>query len=68
MRYFAGTPNHGLLLKPNAKWDGDPNFEFVVSGRSDSDYGKDPKRHQSVSAGYSAFLCGVPVPMKSSVQ
>ena len=50
-----------------AKWDGDPNFEFVVSGRSESDYAKDPERRRSVS-GYSTFLCGAPVTMKSRMQ
>jgi hypothetical protein len=30
-----------LTLKPNCKWDGDPNFEFVITGHSDSDYAKD---------------------------
>jgi hypothetical protein len=64
MKYCVGTPNRGLLLKPNARWDGDPNFEFVVGGRSDSDYAKDPERRRSVS-GYSTFLCGAPVTMKS---
>ena len=67
MRYCVGTPNRGLLLKPNAKWDGNPNYEFVVSGRSDSDYAKDPERRRSVS-GYSTFLCGAPVTMKSRMQ
>ena len=64
MKYCAGTPNRGLLLKPNAKWDGSPNFVFEVSGRSDSDYAKDPERRRSVS-GYSTLLCGAPVTMKS---
>jgi hypothetical protein len=67
MKYCVGTPNRGLLLKPNAKWDEDPNFEFVVSGRSDSDYAKDPERRRSVS-GYSTFLCGAPVTIKSRMQ
>jgi Reverse transcriptase (RNA-dependent DNA polymerase) len=32
MKYCVGTPSHGLLLKPNMKWDGNPNFEFIVNG------------------------------------
>jgi hypothetical protein len=29
MKYCVGTPNRGLLLKPNMKWDEhDPNFEL----------------------------------------
>jgi hypothetical protein len=29
-------------LKPNAKWDGNKDFEFEILGRSDSNYAKDP--------------------------
>jgi len=67
MRYCVGTPNRGLLLKPDASWDGDPHFLFRVSGRSDSDYAKDPDRRRSVS-GYSTFLCGAPVTMRCRMQ
>jgi hypothetical protein len=50
------------------KWNGaDPNFEFVINGRSDSDFAKDPEWHRSVS-GYSTFLCGAPVTMKSCMR
>jgi hypothetical protein len=56
-----------LFLKPTMKWDRDPNFEFKIIGRSDSDFAKDPERHQSVS-GYSTFLCGATVTTKSSMQ
>jgi hypothetical protein len=54
-------------LKPNETWDGNLNFEFVVNGRADSDYAKDPETHRSVS-GYLTFLCGAPVTMKSRMQ
>lgn len=64
---YCTTPNLGILLQPNAKWDGDPNFLFEVSGRSDSDYAKDPDKRCSVS-GYSTFLHGAPVTMKSRMQ
>jgi hypothetical protein len=67
MNYCVATPKRGLLLKPNMKWNGDPNFEFVIKGRSDSDYAKDPERRRSVS-GYSTFLCDAPVTMKSRMQ
>jgi hypothetical protein len=67
MKYCVGMPNHGLLLKPNEKWDGDPNFEFTVRGRLDSNFAKDPERHRSVS-GYSTFLCGWPFTTKSGMQ
>jgi len=67
MKYCVGTPNRGLLLKPNARWDGDPNFEFVISGLADSDYAKDPETRRSVS-GYGTFLCEAPVSQKSKMQ
>ena len=64
MRYCVGTKNQGSY---HMKWDGNPDFEFVVSRRLDSDYAKDPECRQSVS-GYSTFLCGAPVMMKSRMQ
>jgi len=67
MKYCVGTPEHGLLLKPNCVWDGNPNFEFVIHGVSHLDYAKGPLTHRSVS-GYATFLCGAPVTMKSSMQ
>ena len=67
MKYCVGTPNRGIFLKPNAFWEGDPSFEFEIEGRSDSDYAKDPEKRRSVS-GYSTFLCGAPVTMKSGMQ
>jgi hypothetical protein len=67
MKYCVGTLNRGLLLKPTMKWDKDPNFAFEITGRLDSDFAKDPERHQSVS-GYSTFLCGASVTTKSRMQ
>jgi hypothetical protein len=67
MKYCVGTPNRGLFLKPTMKWDRDPNFEFEIRGKADSDFGKDPERHRSVS-GYSTFLCGASVTTKSRMQ
>ena len=57
----------GLFLKPNARWDGDRNFEFTISGRSDSDYAKCPTTKRSVS-GYSAYMNGAPYTRKSKMQ
>jgi hypothetical protein len=37
-RYMVGTPNRGLVLAPKRVWSGDMDFEFRISGRSDSDY------------------------------
>jgi hypothetical protein len=67
MIYAVNTPNHGVLLKPNAKWNADPNFEFEITGKADSDYGKDLEQHRSVS-GYATFLNGAPVTEKSCMQ
>jgi hypothetical protein len=67
MRYCIGTPNRGLMIKPNVKWDGDRNFEFTISGRSDSDFAKDVIGRKSVSA-CSTFLCGAPVSIRSKMQ
>jgi hypothetical protein len=67
MKYCVGTPNRGLLLKPTMKWNGDPEFRFIVCGRADSDYAKDPEKRRSVS-GYATFVCGAPVTMKSRMQ
>jgi hypothetical protein len=67
MKYCTETPNRGLVLQPNESWDGSADFEFTVSGRADSDYAKDPEKRRSVS-GYSTFLCGAPVTMKSRMQ
>ena len=62
--YEGNVPNRGVLLKPNAKWNGDPSFEFEITVKVNSDYGKDPEWHQSVS-GYATFLNGAPVTEKS---
>jgi hypothetical protein len=67
IKYCIGTPNRGLLLKPTMKWDEDPDFEFEIKGKLDSDFAKDPERRRSVS-GYSTFLCGALVTMKSCMQ
>ena len=67
MKYCVATPNRGIELRPNEVWDGSPDFEFTITGRSDSDYAKDLDTRRSVS-GYSSFLCGAPVTMKSQTQ
>jgi hypothetical protein len=66
MNFCLATRHRGYTIKPNCKWDGDPNFKFVISGRSDADYAKDESR-KSVS-GYSTFLCGAAVSTKSKMQ
>jgi hypothetical protein len=32
MKYCVDTPKRGLLPKPDAKWNGDPAFEFTIGG------------------------------------
>ena len=67
MKYCVGSPNRGLLLKPIGEWDGDPSHEFVITGRSDSDYAKDTDTRRSVS-GTSTFLNGSPIHTRSNTQ
>ena len=68
MDYCCATKNTGLILNPSGKWKGkldDTKFEIV--GISDSDYAKNLDNRRSVS-GYSVFLNGAPVAMKSKMQ
>jgi len=67
MKYCLGKPSRGLTLKPSVVWNGDPNFEFVIRGKADSNYATCPDTRKSVS-GYSTFLCDAPVTMKSGMQ
>jgi hypothetical protein len=67
MKYCIGKAKRGLLLKPNCGWNGDPSFEFVITGRSDSDYAKDTDTRKSVS-GTSTFLNGSPINTRSNTQ
>lgn len=67
MKYCVNTADRGLVLKPEGEWDGKPDsIEFIISGRSDSDYAKDPSR-KSVS-GHRVLLNGAPVMFKSGTQ
>jgi hypothetical protein len=67
MNYCVATPERGIVLKPNVKWNGDPEFKLVILGRSDSDFAKDPATRKSVS-GTSTFLCGAPIMQRSAMQ
>lgn len=40
INYCISTRERGSLLKPDEVWDGNPNLEFRILGRSDSDYTK----------------------------
>eukprot|EP00957_Ditylum_brightwellii_P003673 278508-Ditylum_brightwellii.AAC.1 len=48
MYFCVSTPERGWTLRPDAKRDGDPEFEFMISGRSDSNYATDPETRRSV--------------------
>ena len=67
MVYLTATPERGLTLKPNVQWDGSKEFEFTITGFSDSDFAKDPTARKSVS-GWSVFLNGAPISMRSKMQ
>ena len=38
IKYVVSTRSRGLVLKLNRIWNGENNFKFKISGRSDSDY------------------------------
>lgn len=41
--HCVATDEHGLKLQPNAKWNGkDCNYEFMISGCSNSDFAECP--------------------------
>jgi hypothetical protein len=67
LRYCVHTPNRGLLLKPEGVWDGDPKYEFVITGRSDATYASNLTNRRSIT-GYSVFLNGAPIAQKSGQQ
>jgi len=70
MEYCLSTKERVLVLEPEHSWDGDPEFELQILGRSDSDYAKDPGTRKGVrgtstlwcphhSAEYNAEKCGL---------
>jgi hypothetical protein len=68
IRYVRSTPDRGLVLKPTGKWDGkDKTYEFVVRGRSDSNYATDPESRRSVT-GTVVYLNDAPIMFGSVTQ
>jgi hypothetical protein len=67
MKYVDDTRDRGLVLNPMRKWDGSKDHEFIIGGRSDSDYAKDTQTRKSIS-GYRVLLEGAPVMFESSTQ
>jgi hypothetical protein len=55
LKFSLDTVEQGLVHEPNRKWDGSQSHKFVISGRSDSDYAKEPKDRHSVS-GHVVYL------------
>ena len=50
MAHFVSTPLWEWKLRPRREWDGKDNtFEFVIGGRSDSDYDASKNTRRSVS-------------------
>jgi hypothetical protein len=64
MRFVRKTCNKGLTLKPERTWNGSRDFEFIVSGESDSDFAKNPDDRRSIN-GWTTFLEGAPVSARS---
>ena len=67
MKYCSATPNRGLLLKPDCKWDGNKDFQFTINARSDSEFMKDAMTRKSVG-GHVVYLNGAPVCLASKMQ
>ena len=68
MKYVVNTKDTGFKIIPHGIWDGqDKNFEFVIMGKSDSNFAQDAKTRHSIS-GYAAYLNGVTYMSKSQMQ
>jgi hypothetical protein len=67
MCYAITTPTRGLTLAPNGEWDGDPTFEFEITGVADASY---KPYHDTTSSvgGHAVFLQGATISEKSKVQ
>jgi hypothetical protein len=67
MKYCVSTPDHGRKVEPKELWNGDKEFELVVSSKSDSNFNQCPETRKSVS-GNVTKVNGVPVLVKSVMQ
>jgi hypothetical protein len=65
MKYVNDTSDRGLVLNLTQKWNGSKEHEFVINGRSDSDYAKDTQMQKSIF-GYRVLLEGASVMFKCS--
>lgn len=67
MQHCVSTPEKGRKIEPNARWNGEKEFEFEISGMSDSNFNQCKDTRKSVS-GNCTELNGVPVLVKSVMQ
>lgn len=67
MQYCVDTKEKGLWIQPKAEWKGNKDLAFEITGKSDSDFAKDPVTRRSVS-GWSTYLNGAPYVCKSKMQ
>jgi hypothetical protein len=67
MEYCMTTANRGRKIAARDQWDGTKDFEFTVTGKSDSTYSQCPETRKSVT-GNTTEVNGVPVIMKSIMQ
>ena len=68
MKYCVESKEIGWTLKPERKWDGkDKSFQFVISGKSDSDYACCTTTRRSVT-GYVVYFEGAVVATRSLMQ
>jgi hypothetical protein len=67
MEFCIAMSGRGRKTEPTQRWDGTMEFEFIVSGKSDSTYNQCPETRRSVS-GNTTEVNGVPVITKSTMQ
>ena len=67
MKYCVDTPDRGLFLNPDTFWDGSQDFEFTITGKSDSEFARDKITRRTVG-GHVVYLNGAPVAIVSKMQ
>ena len=67
LAYMYGALNRGLSLRPVRLWDGSKGHEFVIGGRSDSNYVTNVDDRRSVT-GCRTHLEGAPIMQRSATQ
>ena len=68
MKYCVITKHRGWTLQPSRTWDGkDQNFEFIIRGKSDSNFATCSDTRKSVT-GYCVYMEDAPITVKSGMQ